>query len=402
MTDLSPRDTRVITFGPNSDRQPKFSPDGRRVAYLSDRHEPGHFELFILDLETGASLSTPSIDGWVEYMHWSPDGARILLGIAGHGADIAAPLGGVATARLGENLPSWIPVIKFGNEDCQWRRAWIYDSITAEVHPVGPECLNVWEAVWCGTELIAAVASPEPGEGHWYAARLHLIDINSGNATRFYSPREQIGSPAASPTGRYLAVVEGACSDRGVLAGDLLIFDLSAGTSVRAFTDHVDIAYTEWRSETTLLLGGHRGFESVVGAYNTSSGRFTQAWSSPDITTAGRYITICGLNDIGDCVLIGESFQRAPELALIRRGDYQVIRTFDHAYADHSSAIGSIERFVWTAPDKLEIQGLLLAPKAPGPHPLIMYVHGGPVGHWRPWWLGRSGIHILMLLRRGY
>ncbi|MGH7870138.1 MAG: alpha/beta hydrolase family protein, partial [Candidatus Dormibacteraceae bacterium] len=132
-----------------------------------------------------------------------------------------------------------------------------------------------------------------------------------------------------------------------------------------------------------------------------SSSRFAETWSSRDITTGGRYIAVAGLGN-ADCLLVGEGFERAPELAVIRGGRYSVIRSFDHASADHSAFIGSTQEFAWKAPDGLKIHGLVLTPKVAGPHPLIMYVHGGPVGHWRPRWLGRASVHILMLLKRGY
>jgi dipeptidyl aminopeptidase/acylaminoacyl peptidase len=32
----------------------------------------------------------------------------------------------------------------------------------------------------------------------------------------------------------------------------------------------------------------------------------------------------------------------------------------------------------------------------------VLSLHGGPVWHWRPMWLGRWGVHFLMLLRHGY
>ena len=35
--DLASGSTHVLTFGPNTDRLPKYSPDGRQVAFLSDR-----------------------------------------------------------------------------------------------------------------------------------------------------------------------------------------------------------------------------------------------------------------------------------------------------------------------------------------------------------------------------
>lgn len=45
LIDLRTADVRVLTFGPNTDRSPKFSPDGKHVAFLSDRHAAGDFQL---------------------------------------------------------------------------------------------------------------------------------------------------------------------------------------------------------------------------------------------------------------------------------------------------------------------------------------------------------------------
>src|SRR6266478_944735 len=59
LTDLATADTRVLTFGPNVDRLPKFSPDGRYIAFLSDRHEKDDFQLHLLDPVTGAARTTP-------------------------------------------------------------------------------------------------------------------------------------------------------------------------------------------------------------------------------------------------------------------------------------------------------------------------------------------------------
>jgi dipeptidyl aminopeptidase/acylaminoacyl peptidase len=99
--------------------------------------------------------------------------------------------------------------------------------------------------------------------------------------------------------------------------------------------------------------------------------------------------------------LVGESFTCAPEIALIRQGRYQTVRSFAPKCDDPSKVVGEIERVTWLAPDGLEIQGWLLRPHGAPPHPLITYIHGGPVWHWRPTWLGRVGVPLLMLLKRG-
>src|SRR6185437_7323064 len=47
--DLTSGEIRVLTFGPNTDRSPRFSPDGGQIAFLSDRHAAGDWQLFLLD-----------------------------------------------------------------------------------------------------------------------------------------------------------------------------------------------------------------------------------------------------------------------------------------------------------------------------------------------------------------
>lgn len=101
--------------------------------------------------------------------------------------------------------------------------------------------------------------------------------------------------------------------------------------------------------------------------------------------------------------LVGEGFLRAPEIAVIRRGKYSPVKSFDLGDADQiKGLVDSVERLTWKAPDGLEIQGWLLRPKGKGPYPLVLNVHGGPVWQWRPFWLGRRSAASLMLLKRGY
>jgi dipeptidyl aminopeptidase/acylaminoacyl peptidase len=401
LTELATGNTRVLTFGPNIDRLPKFSLDGKHIAFLSDRHKAGDFQLFLLDPVTGAAQFTPPVEGWVEYFHWSPDGSRILLGVAGHGAEISGAQGAVTSKQIPRDVSSWMPAIETGNENYRWRHAWVYELATGSVRQVSKSEVNIWEAVWCGNDALAAVVSAGPGEGLWYSARLALLDIETNDVREIYKTKDQLGWPAASPSGNNLAVVEAVCSDRWIVAGDLRVIEAKSGKMVQVDTQGMDVTYTEWRSDRVLLLGGHRGFESVLGLYDATSRTFQDVWHSRDITTGGRYFTVSGFNDLGDCVLIGENCTRAPELAVIQQGEYRPVKSFDLGYADYVKAIGAIECISWKAADELEIQGWLLRPKVKGPYPLVMNVHGGPVWHWRPTWLGRGGI-ILMLINRGY
>jgi len=177
--------------------------------------------LYLLDPISGAARPTPRVNGWVEYFHWSPDGKHILLGVAGHGADVSGGQGAMTSkAAAPGDQPSWMPSVESGVDGIRWRSAWIYELAAHSVRQVSSEQTNIWEAVWCGSDALAAVTSPGPGEGLWYSARLEVIDVLTGQASEMYSPRDQLGWPAASPSGRCLAVIEAVCSDRWIVAGD--------------------------------------------------------------------------------------------------------------------------------------------------------------------------------------
>jgi dipeptidyl aminopeptidase/acylaminoacyl peptidase len=401
--EFSTGSARVLTFGPNTDRLPRYSPDGRRVAFLSDRRKPGDFQLYLLDTVSGAARPTPSVPGWIEYFHWSPDGRAVLLGVAGYGADVAGAQGAVTSQKAARSAETWMPTVETGNEDYRWRQAWVYELERDSVRQVSIPGQNIWEAVWCGSRSIAAVVSPGPAEGLWYSARLELLHVDSGERVELYVPKDQLGLPAASPSGKQLVVVEAVCSDRGSVSGDLWLIDCESRRRQRVDTNLVDVTHAEWRSEQRVLVAGHRGFQTVLALYDCASNRCTEIWSSQDITTPPRYAFASGWNDVGDCALIGESFVRAPEIAVIRAGQYCRVKSFDLGYAEAADAIGAVEPTTWQAPDGLEIQGWLLQPRNNGPHPLVMNIHGGPVSHWRPTWLARSRVFpVLMLLRHGY
>jgi dipeptidyl aminopeptidase/acylaminoacyl peptidase len=74
------------------------------------------------------------------------------------------------------------------------------------------------------------------------------------------------------------------------------------------------------------------------------------------------------------------------------------------AHAGHAAALdgaGHLRAVSWHAPDGAAIDGLLVLPPGDGPHPLVTYVHGGPVWAWRSRW-SMGYAYTLLLARHGY
>ena len=212
--DLASGDVRPLTAGPNSDRHPRYSPDGRLVAFLSDRRKKGQFQLYLQEVDSLSVHSTPAIQGMVEYLHWSPDGKRIVLSIAGFGSDRASVEGAVTIERPAEDQPSWLPTVEVKQEDGGKRSLWIYELESNQAREIKSP-YNTWEAAWCGNQALVALMSPGSSEASWYGAKLHTVQVDNGTTREIYSPGHQVGCVSGHPSGRCVACVEATCSDRG-------------------------------------------------------------------------------------------------------------------------------------------------------------------------------------------
>jgi hypothetical protein len=65
------------------------------------------------------------------------------------------------------------------------------------------------------------------------------------------------------------------------------------------------------------------------------------------------------------------------------------------------SIAGTAEAVTWTAPDGLEIDGILCLPAGDGPFPLVVSIHGGPVWTYQNSWMMRY-VWVPLLVSRGY
>ena len=402
LVDTESGELSEITGGPNDDSLPGWSPDGRRLAFLSDRQQKGSNQLYLLDRDrVGEAAPGPAVEGSVEYHSFSPDGARILMGVAEPGAERA---GGQGSGRIDADgrgdLPEWIPLVQ---EHDGWRRLHVADVEGGPARQVSRDGLNVWEATWCGPDRIAAIASDDPGEESWYSASLVLIDPASGSEHELYRsgrPDRQIGFPASPPSGRTVALVQAVASDRGFLAGDVLLVDAETGDVSQIDSAGVDVSYLAWRDDHRLVAVGLRRTESVIGQIDAATGTWTELWAGAE-AVGGRHPVAEPLGE-ESFAAVAERYDLPPEIAVRRDGKLDTVVSFTHEGTSRQIEVGGrLEHVSWTAPDGIEIEGFLAVPDGPGPHPLVLDVHGGPIWAYRDRW-GMGYPLNPLLVARGY
>jgi dipeptidyl aminopeptidase/acylaminoacyl peptidase len=406
LIDLKTGDLEIMTNGPRSDSSPRWSPDGRQIGFMSDRDQAFVNHLRIFDLETQTDRATAAVDGFVEYLHWSADGRTILLGVAGYGSDLAGALGArsVELESEAEERPAWAPSVEGLAEATPWRSVWLYDVESDAARQVTPRGVNIWQAVWCGPDHISAICSDQPEETWWYSADVRLIEIAGGVVRTLFQPEDQLGWLTATPSGRTVAVVEAVCSDRDIVAGDIRLIDVESGAVARPAGLGADVVQLHWRDENQLLFAAAQGPSTVVGLLDRPTETSSELWRGGERTPCGLMfpeIAPLGRN-AGDVLFVCETFFEPPTLVALESGREREIHRFGTPQTDEAvRPLGSARDFSWEAPDGLEIHGWLVMPSGPGPHPLIMNVHGGPVWYYRPLYVGRSPFWQ-MALAAGY
>lgn len=368
-------------------RQIRLSPDGQALAFACQGDDPQADMIAIRSDEK--VLATATVRGRIEQIDWSPDGAKLLVVVAGTAADLAGIHGGYAQKTKAETA-AWLPEVRLGEGDDLWRSIWIWDLDGAPRQLTRPP-LNIWEASWCGTASIAALVSDNHSEGSWYEARLALVDASSGTARTVHVPADQVGVVRGAPDGSRVAFIQAFCSDRGLVSGLLSILDVGTGALATPDTLGVDVTSLEWRSATVIHFAGAHGHETVTGDYSLEGSTSARHWASRELTNGEWVPTSYPIGEMGS-LFIAESWSRAPFLA--QETDGAIIELLSLAAPGAGAAMascGAVEPVEWVAPDGLEIQGWLCRPAGvDGPTPLLVDVHGGPVSAHRNRWLGRS------------
>jgi dipeptidyl aminopeptidase/acylaminoacyl peptidase len=372
---------RQITHGPNADSGPRWSPGGETLSFLSDRRVAGNAQLFALELGAlGEARQLVEAPGIVEHHEWSPDGSRILLLVAGHGAEQTDALGSGTLGAQAE-VPDWMPLVDSSEDAGERRRAlYVLDVASGDLEVASPFELNVWEAAWCGDGAVVAIVSEGAGESAWYGAELALIDPHARTARKLRGSDVQLGWVGGSAGGTYAAVVEAVCSDRVIVAGELLLIDPASGEARSVDTHGVDVTWTAWRDDERLLALGLRGLEPVALDVQAAAGTAAEIWVGSGACGGGHYPAGAPAGGGRAFAAVLEGWDRAPVVAVVDGETELTIADLAHAgTATRRRWIAERRRVRWSAPDGLEIEGFLTLPRAEPPFPTILIVHGGPI-----------------------
>lgn len=165
---------RITGSNPGSDTTPRYSPDGKFIAYRSQQrngYESDRFRLMLYDCAAGSSreLST-GFDRWVEDLAWLPDGRGLILTGQDRGRDALwlAPMNGDKFKRLtNDDSNGGVTISRDGKVMAFTRQSL---TLPAEVFKAGTDGSNVTQLTRANAELLAQLDLSEPEDFEYTGA----------------------------------------------------------------------------------------------------------------------------------------------------------------------------------------------------------------------------------------
>jgi dipeptidyl aminopeptidase/acylaminoacyl peptidase len=367
---------------PHNENSPRWSPDGHRVAFLSDYIKKGLLQVYITnikDLTFTPPVQVTKYSGFVSDLQWAPDGRYISNLYVDNASRIPSPA--AATGKFVGVIDS------LGNHDIQ--RVAVTDLAKNETTQVTPVGLYIFEYGWSpDSKSLTYTAALPPGDDNWYIAKLYTQNLGTAEGTIIYEPSKQIALPRWSPDGKRIAFIEGLMSDQGITGGELFtIASLGKETPKNHTPGRKSTpAWFTWRPDNSILFTEHVSGYTAINTLNTNSNQVKKLWQTEQSVRTGAEglsISIAGTATSPKVALIRSSWNTLPEI-WTGSPDHQT--QFTRVNAGISLPVSRVESVAWVN-EGLNVQGWLLYPAgydSTRRYPLLVDVHGGPAGVGKP------------------
>jgi dipeptidyl aminopeptidase/acylaminoacyl peptidase len=381
LVDVATREQRAITADRRGVAQPRWSPTGNAVAYLS--MVDGKRQVFVAPMNGGdARKITEAVSGVQQYA-WSPDASQVAYVTAderppgvGHekhnrSFEIREDDYLIAAAPAASHI--WIVPSAGGAAKRVTSGEWSL-PIARPPGPL-PSPIN-WTP---DGKRIAFTRVSGPSSGVSDSARVAIVDVESGNVQTLAQTDLGQSQPVVSPDGKTVAFMYAADSVR---ASENRVWTVSAsGGKPAQLTSDIDrnLYRAFWMPDSNALL---------VGAHHETG---TALWLKPidgpakridigDVEPTAPFSIDGNVGRNGAFAFTGSTPSRPRELYYMETPTSPVQRLTDFNAAFEQIELGRAQRVTFSN-EGYDLDGVVITPPrydASKKYPLVLHVHGGP------------------------
>lgn len=368
---------RQFTFSAKDESSPRWSPDGKQLAFLSNRD--AQQQIYLLQMSGGEGVAVTKGKKSVRAFAWSPDGKQIAF------------LAPNPTTDAEEKKEKEKDDARVVDKDDKHARLWMLDAATKEEKPLTDPKWEVNELSWLPSGRGLVLSATDHPESDEETNRIFTIGAAGGALREIYAPHGSFGGLQVAPDGTAVSYI-GCGRGDGPSPHDLMLLDvdnkathnLTGGSLDRAIRNltgaSLDRAVREarWTKDGSLLADYADGFKNKLGSFSPNG------IAKPPTDLPSDNLSSFAVSAAGEVAFVGQSFTAPQELWLWdQKGQPRQISHLNDSWKEF--ALTEPEIYKYKSFDGLEIEAALLKPSgadAKSKLPLIALIHGGPTGKW--------------------
>jgi dipeptidyl aminopeptidase/acylaminoacyl peptidase len=356
---------RQFTFSAKDETSPRWSPDGKQVAFLSNRDEQQ--QIYVMRADGGEATAVTKGKRSVRSFAWSPDSKQIAF------------LAPNAKSEAEEKKDKDKDDARIVDKDDKQPRLWLLTLATGEAKALTDAKWEISELAWLKTGDRLIVSATDHPESDQETHRIFSISIPDGSRRLIFAPHGPFHELQVSPDGATVSYI-GSRVD-GPSPHDLMLLDIDKRATRNLTGASLDRAISEhrWMKDGSMLALYVDGFRNKLVGFSPEG--MSKIPANPPSCNVNAF----AVSGAGDVVFAGQSATTPPELWFWDQKDspHQVSHLND---SWKQFTLSAPEFYKYKSFDSLEIEAALLRPSGAvgkSKMPLITLIHGGPTGNWQ-------------------
>jgi dipeptidyl aminopeptidase/acylaminoacyl peptidase len=366
-----------LTHGPEPASKPKWSPDGKYLAFLSSRETKDTTQLWLMDRRGGEGRKLTNVKGDLDDYAWSPDGRKVVLVMQDPEEKLKEPA----------KTPKPIVIDRYhfkqdreGYLEHRRKHLYLFDIATKKLDTLTNGDFDDASPEWSPDgKSIAFVSNRSPDPDKNENTDIFSVEAKAKGAVKqLTSWGGHDNHPKWSPDGKYIAYLRQNTDSYTMYDMNILCVMNADGTNITLASAALDrpADAPEWSTDgKSINFLVDDDMERYVAAYNLQSKKIT--------TIAHGKFNVDGItaHTAGTFVVEYGTAYMPFELYALEAGKFRRLTHHQQAWLEKVK-LAYVKPFKSVSKDGTQVSGLLFTPDSLTNKklPFILYIHGGPVG----------------------